>query len=401
MNPFAYRNVTVVLPDSLLENTTVVVRDGLIHEVLSSSDQDEKRFDPNCDVIDGGGNYLVPGFVDLHVHGGDGADVMDGTLASVQAVCDAHARRGTTSLFATTTTGSRDEITNAIEACRQYQQAPTSAHLEGVHLYGPYFAPDKVGCHSKAGRREPIAEEFDRYFASDMIRIATCAAEIESATGFYEAARKAGCLITCGHSNASWPEMQAAFDRGMRHVDHFWCAMSSVPSLRSRFGTPMQASMAEFVLLNQEMSTEVIADGHHLSAELLEFAYRMLGPKRLCLVSDANRALGMPPGDYRFGNDQTGSRFESDGEVGWAPGRTSLASSIQALDHMIRTMKAQTSATLPDLIRMASLTPAERGGIASTVGSIEAGKRANLVLLDPDLKVLRVHVDAREIPLHH
>ncbi len=115
--------------------------------------------------------------------------------------------------------------------------------------------------------------EFDRYFASGCVRIATCAAELPGAAEFYRAARQAACLITCGHSNASWSEMQDAFNAGMRHVDHFWCAMSSIPSLRQRFGVPMQASMAEYVLMNSEMSTEVIADGWHLSPELLEFAF--------------------------------------------------------------------------------------------------------------------------------
>ena len=107
--------------------------------------------------------------------------------------------------------------------------------------------------------------------------------------------------------------MARAYEAGMRHVDHFWCAMSSVSSLRARYGTPMQASMEQFVLAYPEMSTEVIADGCHLAPELLEFAFRMKGADRLCLVTDANRALDMPPGRYRFGPQDSGSWFESDG----------------------------------------------------------------------------------------
>ena len=99
------------------------------------------------------------------------------------------------------------------------------------------------------------------YCAGGMVRIATCAAELPGAESFYAAARERGCLVTCGHSNATWTEMARAFRAGMRHVDHFWCAMSSVSSLRPRFGSPMQASMEQFVLAHPEMSTEVIADG--------------------------------------------------------------------------------------------------------------------------------------------
>src|SRR6185503_17329384 len=115
-----------------------------------------------------------------------------------------------------------------------------------------------------------------------------------------------------------------------RHVDHFWCAMSSVSSLRTRYGTPMQASMEEFVLAHQEMSTEVIADGQHLAPELLEFAWRMKGSKRLCLVTDSNRAMAMPPGRYRFGPVEDGAWFESNGKVGFVTGM-GLASSVVPL----------------------------------------------------------------------
>ena len=110
--------------------------------------------------------------------------------------------------------------------------------------------------------------------------------------------------------------MKSAFKAGMRHVDHFWCAMSSVASLRSRFGTPMQASMEQYVLATAEMSTEVIADGCHLSPELLRFAWQMKGPERLCLVTDSSRALDMPAGKYRFGCQADGEWFLHDGQVG-------------------------------------------------------------------------------------
>jgi N-acetylglucosamine-6-phosphate deacetylase len=194
--------------------------------------------------------------------------------------------------------------------------------------------------------------------------------------------------------------MQRAFAEGMRHVDHFWCAMSSVPSIRQRLGVPMQASMAEFVLAQAEMSTEVIADGCHLSPELLEFAYKMKGARRLLLVTDCNRALDLPPGKYRFGPAQDGSWFESDGKVGWAP-NGSLASSIVGMDHMVRHMLKSTTASLPEVIRMASLTPAERTGIARQTGSITKGKRADLLILNKRLEVKRTFVGGHEISSGH
>jgi N-acetylglucosamine-6-phosphate deacetylase len=141
--------------------------------------------------------------------------------------------------------------------------------------------------------------------------------------------------------------------------------------------------------MQREMSTEVIADGEHLANDLLEFAYRMIGPKRLCLVTDSNRALDMPVGRYRFGNINSGTWLEHDGKVGRAL-TGGLASSVVGMDTMVAHFKSATSATLPEVIRMASLTPAERAGIAKKYGSIEVGKQADLLLLNKDLSIEKV-----------
>jgi N-acetylglucosamine-6-phosphate deacetylase len=380
----------IILPDRILERGTVETAGGRIVRVSAGRPSRAANA-----VLDAGDGYICPGFIDIHVHGGDGADYMDGTPDAVRTANRAHARRGTTSLFPTTTTGSPDEIHRMLTACATVAKRwrpEDGARLPGVHLYGPYYAAGKVGCHSAAGRREPLLNEYDAYFSSGIVRIATCAAELPGAVDFYRAARRRRCLVTCGHSDASWPEMEAGYAAGMRHVDHFWCAMSSVPSVRTRLGTPMRGSMEQFVLAYEEMSTEVIADGQHLAAELLEFAWKMKGAKRLCLVTDANRALGMPPGRYRFGPAESGTWFESDGNVGFVPG-AGLASSVVGLDTMVRVMRRDTSAPLQEIVRMASLTPAERAGVARSVGSLEVGKRSDVLILDAECNVKRVFLD--------
>lgn len=387
MSSIAFVGGTVVLPDRLLRNNSVLCTNG---KVVAIADKLEMPKDTS--IVSVKGRYLTPGFVDMHVHGGGGADFMDATTEAIRIACLSHLRHGTTSIFPTTTTGSVVEIEAMIRACQE-ARFPT---FRGVHLYGPFFAENKVGCHSATGRRNPERKEYDSYFRTGLIRIATCAAELPAAIEFYKAARKKKCFVTCGHSNASWGEMDTAFKAGMRHVDHFWCAMSSVSSLRERFGTPMQASMTEFVLMHKEMSTEVIADGEHLSNELLEFAYQMIGPKRLCLVTDSNRALDMPTGRYRFGNIATGTWLENDGKVGRALSGA-LASSVLGMDSMVRHFKQVTTATLPEVIRMATLTPAERTGIAGKYGSIEVGKQADLLILNKALQVERVFVSGREM----
>ncbi len=389
------QNGTLILPDKLVEGGSVLCERGKIKAVgkrIAAPD--------NAIVVDAKGGYISPGYIDIHVHGGAGADFMDGTIPAVRTALEAHAKHGTTTIFPTTTTGSYVQIMAMLNACREARRTWEPLHgsrIEGVHLYGPYFASDKVGCHSRMGRRDPSPNEYALWFRDDLVRIATCAAELPGAEAFYQAARKKRCLVTCGHSNSNWAEMQAAFKAGMRHVDHFWCAMSSVSSLRSRFGTPMQAGMEQFVLSNAEVSTEVIADGMHLSPELLDFAFRMKGVQRLCLVTDANRAMDMPPGRYRFGPEDDGDFFESDGQVGFIPDH-GLASSVVGLDHMVRTMKKNTSASLPDAVRMASLTPAERVGIAKKCGSLETGKQADVLVLNRRLDVKQTFISGVEVP---
>ena len=154
----------------------------------------------------------------------------------------------------------------------------------------------------------------------------------------------------------------------------------------------MQAAMEQFVLMNSQISTEVIADAEHLAPELLEFAFRMIGPSRLCLVTDCSRALDMPAGPYKFGHIHTGSEFQSSGNVGLAPSG-GLASSVKGMDHMVRVMQKSTSASLCELFQMASLTPARLTGFEDRIGSLEVGKCADILILDQNLNIKTVILD--------
>jgi N-acetylglucosamine-6-phosphate deacetylase len=203
--------------------------------------------------------------------------------------------------------------------------------------------------------------------------------------------------LNAGHSNATWAEMAAAYASGVRHVDHFYCAMSSVSSLRERCGTPMQASMLEFVLDTADMTTEVIADGRHLSPELLRFVVKWKGAEKTALVTDCSRALDQPPGTYVFGPADSGETFWSDGAVGLLPDSPNLASSVRGMDFMVRHMHQTVGLSLPAAVRMATLTPATILGLDGEIGSLEAGKRADLVVLDADLAVRRVFVGGERV----
>lgn len=385
----------VVLPDRLVRDGAVTCAGGRVTAVGPAAAVEPIE---GAAVIDAGGGYICPGFVDQHVHGGGGCDFMDGTAAAVETAIRTHTRYGTTSIFPTTTTGTPGQIDAMLSACEETRsrwEPRSGARLAGVHFYGPYFAEEMVGAHPDDGRRDPDAEEYRAAFDRGIVRVATCAAELPGAEDYFRDARRRGYLVTCGHSNASWEEMQRGFDAGLRHVDHFWCAMSSVPTIRRRLGNPMQGSMEQFVLSNDEMSTEVLADGEHLAPELLQFAFRFKGPDRLCLVTDSNRAVDMPAGEYVIGPQATGKPFHNNGKVGVMP-NGGLASTVFGMDHMVRHMLAATGAELPEVVRMASLTPARLCGIADEVGSLEAGKRADILILDKELRVRRVFIDGIE-----
>jgi N-acetylglucosamine-6-phosphate deacetylase len=196
----------LILPDRILKGACMEVVGGRIVSI-----DGDGSAGPGARSITVSDGYISPGFVDLHVHGGHGADYMDGTVEAVRTVNRAHLLHGTTSIFPTTTTGSPRQLERMIRSCveiRDRWSINDGARIAGVHFYGPYFAAEKVGCHSVLGRRDPSAEEYERFFAFGIIRIATCAAELPGAEAFYQAAQKQGCLLTCGHSDANWTEMQ-------------------------------------------------------------------------------------------------------------------------------------------------------------------------------------------------
>jgi N-acetylglucosamine-6-phosphate deacetylase len=394
-------NATLVLPDRVVHGGTLHVHGGRIVGLGAAGELPPWH----GTTVDARGHFAAPGFVDMHVHGGGGADFMDGTAEAFETAVRAHARHGTTSIVPTTTVARHEQTIRFFELCRtmKHQDAkPASgvARVVGAHLYGPYFAEEKVGCHPKQFARPPTPDEYRQYldFAADgTLLVATCAPELPGAAGFYREARTRGVRLNAGHSNASWDEMAAAHELGVRHVDHFFCAMSNYVSLRTRFGTPMRGGMMEFVLATPDMTTELIADGRHLAPELLRFVLQMKGPDRTALVTDCMRALDQPPGEYTFGPADGGEAVYSDGTVGLMPDRQSLASSVRGMDFMVRHLHKAVGIDLPTAVRMASLTPARILGLDADIGSLEPGKRADLLLLDDQLNVKSVYVNGQPI----
>jgi N-acetylglucosamine-6-phosphate deacetylase len=391
-------NGTAILQDALLADALVLVEDGRIASVMSGTPVPRSY----GSLIDLAGGYVAPGFVDLHVHGGAGADFMDGTPEAFATVCRAHARHGTTSLTPTSTVARHDQTLRFLELCRRFRDESTGgARVLGGHLYGPYFAPDARGCHPAADLRPPTPADYEPFlaFAGDGLLTATIAPELPGADAFVRACRSRGVRCNAGHSFATFEQMAAAVSWGVRHVDHLFCAMSDRARLRQTQTYPMRGGVMEATLFFDELTTEVIADGKHLQGELLKLAYKVKGPDRLTLVTDCMRALDMPDGEYLFGPLDGGERVRRADGVGITLDGTALASGVTGLDHAVRTFHRLTGVPLPEVVRMASLTPARVLGLENEIGSLAAGKRADLVVLDRELEVRQVFVGGERMPL--
>ena len=390
MRPLLFQGGKVVLPDRVLDNASVRI-DGHRISAVSSGDAPPGA----AEIIDLQGGYLVPGFVDLHVHGGGGADFMDGREGAFRAVCRAHARHGTTSLLPTTTVARHDQHLAFLDLCRRVKadQRAGEARVLGAHFYGPYFAAEARGCHSAGPVRPPIADEYMAYLDyADCVATATVAPELPGAEAFVRACRERGVRCNAGHSYATFEQVEAAVGWGVRHVDHLFCAMSDRARLRQTQAYPMRGGLMEATLYFDELTTEIIADGKHLQRELLLLAYKIKGPDRLALVTDCNRALDMPDGEYIFGPLDGGKPILRRDGVGVMPDGKALASGVVGMDHCVRTFHRLTGVPLPEVVRMASLTPARIAGWDREIGSIEVGKRADLVVLDADLNVRQAYV---------
>ena len=294
-------------------------------------------------IVDLGGGYLVPGFVDLHVHGGDGADFMDGTEEAFRTVCRAHARHGTTSLLPTTTVARHEQHLAfldglpAAEAARA-PAAPASSAPTSTARTSPTRRAAAIPATPCA---PPAPDEYEQYLDfADCIATATVAPELPGAEAFVRACRARGIRCNAGHSHATFEQMEAAVGWGVRHVDHLFCAMSDRARLRQTQTYPMRGGVMEATLYFDELTTEVIADGKHLQRELLLLAYKIKGPDRLALVTDCNRALDMPDGEYMFGPLDGGEPILRSDGVGVMPDGKALASGVVGMDHCVRTFHA-------------------------------------------------------------
>lgn len=362
----------------------VVVVEG--SKIAAIGPRGDVRVPPGAQEHSARGMTIVPGFVDVHIHGAGGHDVMEGTADALEAVAATVARHGTTALVATTATASEERICRSAEGiarCIRAQRdllprATPVAEVLGIHFEGPFLSSVRRGVHPKEWITPPSVATFRRFLqaANDTARILTLAPELPGALDLVEVAREAGLIVALGHTDATYAEACAAVQRGVRHAVHVFNAMR--PFFHRETG------VLGAVLTVPEVTAELIADGVHVDPPAMRLLLAAKGVERVLLVSDGTAATGMPDGKYQTG---TLELIVAEGVCRNAEGK--LAGSTLTLDRALRNIVAL-GVPLGVAARMLALNPARLLGLERSKGALRPGADADLVLLDANLAVAGV-----------
>ena len=335
--------------------------------------------------IDAKGKYVAPGFIDIHVHGGGGHDFMDGDEKAFLKIAEIHAQYGTTSMLPTTLSSSKEELLQTLSAYEKANGKNTEgAQFLGMHLEGPYFAMNQRGAQDPRYIRDPDPAEYKEILSrSSFIRRWSAAPELKGAIEFGRYLRSKGVLAAVAHTDAIYEEVLEAFENGYSLATHLYSAMSGV-TRRNAF---RYAGVIESAFIIDEMDVEIIADGVHLPAPLLKLVYKIKGADRTALITDAMRAAGMPPGESTLGHIRNGLKVIVEDGVAKLPDRTSFAGSVATADRLVRTMVSMADVPLIDAVRMITRTPARILEVSDKRGSLAAGKDADVVIFDQNIRI--------------
>lgn len=384
-------NGQIIGPDAIIPGSCVFVEQGKIVGI-EPMDTDF----PEAELVDAQGNYISPGFIDIHVHGGGGCDFMDGTVEAFLTIAETHTKHGTTSLLPTTLTSEKEDLIQTLEAFGRAEKVNgMGANLIGMHLEGPYFAMAQRGAQDPKYIRNPDPAEYEEILKTySCIKRWSAAPELKGAVEFGKFVTSKGVLAAIAHTDAIYEEVLEAFhEGGYTLATHFYSAMSGV----TRRNAYRYAGVVESAYLLDDMDVEIIADGVHLPAPLLKLVYKIKGPHRIALITDAMRAADMPPGNSILGSLKNGLSVLVEDGVAKLPDRTAFAGSVATADRCVRTMLNMAEVPLVETIQMMSHNPARILGIEGQKGSLSVGKDADIVIFNPEIEVQKTIVKGRSV----
>lgn len=373
----------ILTPEEELTDCILVIEEG---RISAMGHRDEVRVPEGAVDYVANGMTIVPGFVDVHIHGAGGHDVMEGNARALDRIASTVARHGTTSMVATTVTAPTQDTCHSLEGIARYIRkhegltgdARPAAEILGIHLEGPFISKAKRGVHPLDALAKPSVETLKKLLAAadGLVKIVTVAPELPGAIEVIEAAVEAKIVAAMGHTDANFDQTRAAIHAGARHAVHVYNAMRAFEH--------RDPGIVGAILTDPEVTAEIIADGVHVAGPAIQVLIGCKGADTVVLVSDGIAATGMPDGNYRLGNFDVTVK---DGVCRNSEGK--LAGSTLTLDRAIRNLVAL-GVSLQDAVRMATILPARRLGIAGKKGIIAVGADADLVALTPDLRVAGV-----------
>ena len=388
MTTILLHTARALTPTTEIPDVGILIRDGVIEAI---GPRQGMSLPAGAQEIVAAQQTAIPGFVDVHIHGAGGHDVMEGSEEAMSAVTRTVVRHGTTSFVATTVTASPDDTCRSVEGiarfiATQHETDEPRAEVLGIHYEGPFISPARRGVHPKEWIQLPSAELLEKllHAASGNARILTIAPELLGAAPCIEAARNAGVVVAMGHTDATYEQARMGMARGVRHAVHVYNAM--------RPFSHRDSGVIGAVLTSPEVTAELIADGVHVEEAAMRLLLQAKGTGCVILVSDGVSATGMPDGKYQLGKIEV---TVSGGVCRNAEGN--LAGRTLTLDRALRNIVAL-GVSLPDAVRMLTVNPATLLGIEFKKGALRTGADADIVLLDEGLHVTNVW--ARGVPLN-
>ena len=380
MNRIKIHNGQLILHDRIIPNGSLLIEDG---KILAVGEGDLEFSDAR--LINAKGNYVSPGFIDIHVHGGGDHDFMDGTEEAFLKVAALHAAHGTTSMLPTTLTADKEGILRTVELYEKVKdENHAGAAFIGLHLEGPYFSMNQRGAQDPKYIRDPDPTEYLEILQHGAsIKRWSAAPERKGAIEFGKILAARGILPSMAHTDAIYEEALEAFEHGYTLLTHFYSAMSGV----TRKNAFRYAGVVEAGYLHDDLDVEIIADGVHLPAPLLKLIYKIKGPDRIALITDAMRGAGMPEGNSILGNKETGLPVIIEDGVAKLPDRSSFAGSVATTDRLVRTMLSVAEVPMVEAIRMITHTPARIMNMQNHIGSLKVGLDADINIFDENIQL--------------
>lgn len=375
-------NGHILTPQGWLDNGSLIIEDNTIKAVSNSDLHIE-----GAEIIDAKGCHVVPGGIEMHVHGGGGRDFMEGSEEAFRVAINAHMKHGTTSIFPTLSSSTVPMIEAACETCDKLMKEKDSPVL-GLHLEGPYFNPKQAGAQIPEWIKPPVAKEYEPLMEKhSCIKRWDEAPELPGSVEFIKACRKHNVLPAIAHTRATYEDVVAGYKAGMTHATHFYNAMPVVYK-EHEFKVP---GTVESIYSLPDMTVEVIADGIHVPPIMLRVVYQIKGVERTALITDS-LACAASDGDVAFD-----PRVILEDGVCKLADRSALAGSIATMDRLVRTCVLKAQIPMEDACRMASETPARIMGVLDRKGTLEDGKDADIMMFDKDINLTYVMQMGREV----